>query len=103
MAESPFPSKQADRYIERGCLRFGTFGTDLRAGRAYAHLALWTAQAHDGAIVPELRDELRHWQHGGAAVLGLWGGAAQAIAVGCLLAAAGKQPRTGARRDGRGD
>src|SRR5215470_14862433 len=102
MAAGTFPAKPADRGIERGGLRVRPFGSDLRAGGAHADVPLRSAQADDGAVVPELRDELRHWQHGGAAVLSLWGGAAQAIAVGSLLEAAGKQPRTRARRDGRG-
>src|SRR5262245_28106374 len=103
MVAGAFSAKPADRGIERGGLRVRPFGSDLRAGRAYADVPLRSAQADDGATVPELCDELRHWQHGGAAVLGLWRGAAQAIAVGRLLEATGKQPRTGARRDGRGD
>src|SRR5262245_29357302 len=103
MAAGTFPAKPADRRVERRGLWIRSSGPDPRDGRADADVALWTAQADDGAIVPELRAELRHRQHGGAAVLRLWRGAAQATAVGCLLAAAGKQPRTCARRNGRGN
>ena len=62
--------------------------TDFRACRTGTDVAVWSAQADDGATVPKLCGQLRRSQHGRAVVLGLRAASSQAIAVGHMFPAA---------------